>query len=70
MFEESKRSLAFVGERVLCSLANALHRFKNLPAPGQPLPPEVGCLFGRGKVRLGVCVLLVLLWVWVDWGLM
>lgn len=41
VFEESKRSLAFVAERVLCSLANALHRFRNLPAPGQPLPGEV-----------------------------
>lgn len=49
MFEESKRSLAFVAERVLCSLANALHRFKNLPAPGQPLPPEV-----RGGLWVGV----------------
>lgn len=49
VFEESKRSLAFVAERVLCSLANALHRFRNLPAPGQPLPAEVGSgLGGRG----------------------
>lgn len=38
MFEESKRSLAFVAERVSLSLANALHRFKNLSAP---VPPEV-----------------------------
>jgi len=55
VFEESKRSLAFVAERVLCSLANALHRFKNLPAPGQPLPAEVRHEFLVVFVRMRVC---------------
>lgn len=29
--EENKKLMAFVSERVLCSMSNALHRFKNLP---------------------------------------
>lgn len=31
VMEESKKLMAFVSERVLCSMSNALHRFKNLP---------------------------------------
>ena len=41
MLEENKKCLAFVTQRILCSLSNALHRFQNLPAKDQPLPREI-----------------------------
>jgi len=41
VLEENKKCLAFVAERVSFSLANALHRFQNLPAKDQPLPREL-----------------------------
>ncbi|EWM23795.1 protein kinase [Nannochloropsis gaditana] len=41
VLEENKKCLAFVAERVSFSLANALHRYQNLPAREQPLPKEL-----------------------------